>query len=253
MKLNAKQIFILVFICTFFQACTFSNNSLETMAQSNSVTQIEEYKDEILKSLVSYKNKLDLKNPKAFNKDIKEDILNEISTKQDYINIIQDGIKLETYDDYFYYAFSEKGINNRNDLLILGLYKLIFKAYAMERSHQFIVFSYDRDELQELHKYLQVIRWKVKTARNINGEYLFNTWQNNWQIELERKYKGDYNIINDLEYIKLERESVYDYSNFSFEILLSKMIVDVEYTLKKMNVEPLELGFSTLKNFIFVL
>ena len=89
--------------------------------------------------------------------------------------------------------------------------------------------------------------------KNTKGEYLFNTWQNNWQIEVKKKYKGDYNIINDLEYIKLEKESIYDYSNFSFEIVLSKIIVNVEYTLKKINVEPFEMGFGALRNFIFVL
>jgi hypothetical protein len=253
MKLISIQILFLIFISIFFQACAFNKSSLKSLAQSNSASQIEEYKVEILESLINYKNKLDLRNPSAFNKDIKDDIINEISINEDYIHIIQDGVKLETYEDYFYYAFSEKIINNRNDLLILGMYKLIFKAYAMERNHQFVSFSYNKEEMQNLHKYLQVIRWKIKTAKNEKGQYLFNTWQNNWQIELEKKYVGDYNIINNLEYIKSEKETVYDYSNFSFEIVLSEIIVNVEHTLKKINVEPFEMGFSTLKSFIFVI
>jgi hypothetical protein len=253
MNLKISQIFFLIFLTILFQACASSKSSLKSLAQTNSASQIEEYKVEILESLINYKNKLDLRNPSAFNKDIKDDIINEISTNQDYIHIIQDGVKLETYEDYFYYAFSEKGMNNRNDLLILGMYKLIYKAYAMDREHQFFSFSYNKEEMQNLHKYLQVIRWKIKTAKNEKGQYLFNTWQNNWQIELEKKYIGDYNIINDLEYIKLEKESVYDYSNFSFEIVLSKIIIDVEHTLKKINVEPFEVGLSTLKSFIFII
>ena len=131
MKLKTSQILFFIFVSIFFQACAFKKSSLKSLAQSNSASQIEEYKAEILESLINYKNKLDLRNPSAFNKDIKEDIINEISINQDYIHIIQDGVKLETYEDYFYYAFSEKNINNRNDLLILGMYKLIFKAYAM--------------------------------------------------------------------------------------------------------------------------
>lgn len=252
MNLKASQIFVLIFLSLFFQACA-SKANFKSLAQTNSAAQIEEYKVEILESLINYKNKLDLRNPSAFNRDIRDDIINEISTDQDYIHIIQDGVKLETYEDYFYYAFSEKNINNRNDLLILGMYKLIYKAYAMDREHQFFSFSYNKEEMQNLHKYLQVIRWKIKTAKNEKGQYLFNTWQNNWQIELEKKYIGDYNIINDLEYIKLEKESVYDYSNFSFEIVLSKIIIDVEHTLKKINVEPFEIGLSTLKSFIFII
>jgi hypothetical protein len=253
MNLKVSQIFFLIFLTILFQACASSKGSLKSLVQTNSASQIEEYKAEILESLINYKNKLDLRNPSAFNKNIKDDIINEISKGQDYIHIIQDGVKLETYEDYFYYAFSDKNINNRNDLLILGMYKLIFKAYAMDREHQFVSFSYNKNEMQNLHKYLQVIRWKIKTAKNEKGQYLFNTWQNNWQIELEKKYIGDYNIINDLEYIKLEKESVYDYSNFSFEIVLSKIIIDVEHTLKKINVEPFEMGFSTLKSFIFII
>ncbi|MDZ7820238.1 MAG: hypothetical protein U5K55_17290 [Aliarcobacter sp.] len=253
MKLKTSQIIFLVFIGIFFQACAFNKSSLKNIAQTSSASQIEEYKVEILESLIKYKNKLDLRNPSAFNINLKEEIINQIKTNQDYIYLTQDGKKLESYEDYFYYAFLDKNLNNRNDLLIIGLYKLIYKAYAMEREHQFVAFSYDKNEMQNLHKYLQIIRWKIKTAKNTKGEYLFNTWQNNWQIELEKKYKGDYNIINDLEYIKLEKESIYDYSNFSFEIVLSKIIVNVEYTLKKINVEPFEMGFGALRNFIFVL
>ena len=253
MKLKTMQSVFLVLLVVFLQGCAFNTSSLKSVIQTNSASQIEEYKVEILKSLINYKNKLDLRNPSAFNKDIKDHILHQITSNQNYIHIIQDGKRLETYDDYFYYAFLDKEVNNRNDFLIIGLYKLIFKAYAMEREHQFVSFSYDKEEMQKLHKYLQIIRWKIKTARDDKGQYLFNTWQNNWQIELEKKYEGDYNIINDLEYIRLEKESVYDYSNFSFEIVLSKIIVNVEHTLKKINVEPFEMGFSTIKSFIFVL
>ena len=72
-------------------------------------------------------------------------------------------------------------------------------------------------------------------------------------IELAKKYSGDYNIINNLEYIKSNKESVYDHSNFSFEIILSKMIIDVEHTLRKINVEPYEMSISALTGFVFIL
>jgi hypothetical protein len=253
MKTKKTQIIFLIFLSIFFQACSFNKATIKSIAQTNSATQIEEYKVEILKSLIVYKNKLDLRNPSGYNREIKSNIISEISANQDYIHLIQNGEKLDTYVDYFYYAFSEQNINSRNDLLILGLYKLIYKAFSMEREHQFVAFAYDKIEMKKLYEYLQVLRWKIKTAKNAKGEYLFNTWQNNWQLELSKKYNGDYNIINDLEYIRLGKESVYDYSNFSFEIVLSNIIVNVEHSLKKINIEPFEMGFATIKNFIFVL
>lgn len=253
MKAKKTQIIFLIFLSIFFQACAFNNTTMKSIAQTNSATQIEEYKIEILKSLIKYKKKLDLRNPSAYNKEIESNIISEISENQNYIYLIQNGKKLDSSDDYFYYAFSELDVNNRNDLLILGLYKLIYKAFSMEQEHHFVAFAYDKNEMKKLYEYLQVLRWKIKTAKNAEGKYLFNTWQNNWQLELSKKYKGDYNIINDLEYIRLEKESVYDYSNFSFELVLSKILVNVEHSLRKINVEPFEMGFATLKNFIFVL
>jgi len=107
--------------------------------------------------------------------------------------------------------------------------------------------------MQRLYEYLQVIRWKIRTNKDKKGDYLFNTWQNNWQIELEKKYINDYNIINNLEYIKSKKESIYEHSNFSFEIVLSKIITNVEHSLRKINVEPYEMGFSAIKSFVFII
>lgn len=109
--------------------------------------------------------------------------------------------------------------------------------------------EYSKYDLQKWYEYLQVVRWKSRVDKNDKGEYLFNTWQ----IELAKKYNGDYDIINNLEYIKSNKESVYDHSNFSFEIILSKMIIDVEHTLRKINVEPYEMSISALTGFVFIL
>ena len=247
------QILLLIILPLFFQACSINKTSIKSIAQTNSASEIEIYKNDILKSLIVYKEKLDLRNPNAYNKNIKNEIINEIKQKQDYINIIHNGKKLENYKEYFYYAFSNENINNRNDLLIIGIYKLVFKAFSMEKEHQFAAAQHNQYEMTKLYEYLQVVRWKIRTNRDNKGNYLFNTWQSNWQLELEKKFAGDYNIINNLEYIKSKKESVYDYSNFSFEIVLSKIITNVEYSLRKINVEPYEMGFSALRSFVFVL
>ena len=48
----------------------------------------------------------------------------------------------------------------------------------------------------------------------------FKTWQNNWQRELAKRYDGDFNIINDLTYIKENKKSVFD--SLNVEHLLQK-------------------------------
>ena len=123
----------------------------------------------------------------------------------------------------------------------------------MDKNHQFTAVQYNKQEMLVLYEYLQVVRWKIKTAKDNKSEYLFKTWQNNWQLELAKRYDGDFNIINDLTYIKENKESVFDSSNFSFEIVLSRIIANVEHTLRKINVEPYEMGVSALKGFIFIL
>lgn len=253
MGIKKFRIIFLISLSILFQACTFDKTNIKSVAQTNSANQIENYKNEILKSLINYKKKLDLRNPNAYNKEIQSSINHQIILNQNYINLIQNGKKLETYNEYFYYAFSKEKINNRNDLLIIGLYKLVFKAFSMDKDHQFSAVQYSQYDMLKLYEYLQVVRWKIRTAKDENGEYLFNTWQNNWQLELAKRYKGDYNIINNLAYISQNKESIYDHSNFTFEIVLSKILTNVEHSLKKINIEPYEMGVSALKSFIFII
>ena len=246
--------FIFLLILLFFiQACSLNQNNIKSIAQTNSATQIEEFKTEVLKNLILYKNKLDSRNPNAFNKNLKNNIIRQIKNNQNSITLIQDGKHLRAPNEYFYYAFSPKPVNNRNDLLILGLYKSIFNAFQMDKKHQFSAIQYNTYEMINLYEYLQVIRWKIRTAKDEKGNFLFNTWQNNWQLELAKKYQGDYNIINDLTYIKSNTETIYDPSNFSYEIVLSKIISNVEYSLRKINVEPYEMTVTALKSFVFIL
>jgi hypothetical protein len=249
-----KQLRVLLFIVLIFsfQACV-STSSIKSIAQTNSASQIEEYKSEVLKLLLKYKEKLDLRNPYSYNKDLASNINHQIRSKQDYINIIQDGKKLKTSEEYLYYAFSENEIRNRNDFLILGMYKLIYEAFAYSNNHTFAATQYDKSSMIKLYETLQVIRWKVRTNKDKNNQYLFKTWQNNWQLELENSDLNDLNIIKQLKYIKNNQESIFDHSNFSFEILISSMLVNIEHILRKINIEPYEMGISAIKSFVFIL
>ncbi|GGD33044.1 hypothetical protein GCM10012288_03730 [Malaciobacter pacificus] len=249
-----KQLRVLLFIVLIFsfQACV-STSSIKSIAQTNSASQIEEYKSEVLKLLLKYKEKLDLRNPYSCNKDLASNINHQIRSKQDYINIIENDKKLKTYEEYLHYAFSENEIRNRNDFLILGMYKLIYQAFAYQKNHTFAASQYDKKSMIKLYETLQVIRWKVRTNKDKNNQYLFKTWQNNWQLELENSDLNDLNIIKQLKYIKNNQESIFDHSNFSFEILISSMLVNIEHILRKINIEPYEMGISAIKSFVFIL
>ena len=251
--MKLKNFFLIIFIIVFFQACSVNQQTIKSVAQTNSASEIIIYKNEILNLLSQYKNKLDKRNPYSYNKDLSKKIYSQINKNQDLISIVQNGKKLENYDEYLYYAFSKESVKNRNDFLILGLYKLIYKAYILDQDHQFTAMGYNKIDMQKLHKYLQVIRWKVRHSKDLNGNYLFVTWQNNWQLELKNRELKDLNIIKDLRYIKSKEESLFSHSNFSFEVIISDMIVNLEHTLKKVNVEPLNMSISAIRSFVFII
>lgn len=251
-KTGIKVCLLTLFIF-LFQGCSVNQTTLSSAIQTNSASLVAGYRNEILKDLTEYKKKLDLRNPYAYNEKLSKNIYKQITSKQDYINIIQDGYKLETANEYLYYAFTQNDIENRNDFLIIGLYKLIYKAFGLENKHQFIASQYNQKYMQELYTYLQVIRWKVRTNKDFNGEYLFKTWQNNWQIELMNKKTNDLNSIKELTYIKSGKENIYDHSNFSFEVLMERMLLNVKYSLRQINVEPYELSISALRSFAFII
>jgi len=247
-----KIVFLMVFIL-LFQACSINQDTIKSIAQSNSASEIAQYKNEVLKYLISYKKKLDIRNPNSYNKALSKNINLQISQNQNYIPVIQNHKKLENYNEYLHYAFSKEDIKNRNDFLIIGLYKMIYSVYRLEKSHQFVAMQYNKASMLKLYEYMQVIRWKIRTAKDLKGNYLFLTWQNNWQLELMKKDRSDLNIIKDLKYIKSNKETLFSPSNFSFEVLLSKMIVNIEYSLKKINVEPYEMSLSAIKSFVFII
>lgn len=96
MKFKKVQIFFLISLSILLQSCTMPTENIESIAQTNSASQIEEYKKEILESLIEYKKRLDLRNPNTYNKQIDA-------------------------------SLEHQNIKKRNDFLIIGLYKLILK------------------------------------------------------------------------------------------------------------------------------
>lgn len=251
-----KYIFLMILFLSLLTGCAKPKEKIQEFLETDSATQVREDYKSILENLVLFKVKLDKRNPNEYDKKLSNQIFQEIRTNQNNIRIKINNTFLIKYDEYFKFAFDNNPhIKNRNDFLILGMYKLTYEAYDLDKGHQLTALTYDNEKLQKLYYYLRALKWRIKTAKNDNKEYLFLTWQKNWQIELERKINaGDlpsWEMIESLKYIKEKKESIFEPSNFSFEILLSKMIFDVKHTLKNIGEEPIDISIEALKGLVF--
>lgn len=244
---------MMFWLCLFIQGCSVNQSDLKKIVQTSSASEIDKFKDAVIKDLKTYKTKLDLRNPYSYDPSLKDKIIQDIDNNTDTIDLYQNNKKLTNENEYLHYAFSPTPVNYRNDLLILGLYKVIYKAYDLGTSHKFTAIEYNSTYMQELYKYLQVIRWKIRTNKDEQGQYMFLTWQNNWQVELMKKRPQDLNAIYDLSYIKNHRETIFDHSNFSFEVLITKMLMNVKYSMEETNIEPIDMSVSALKTFVFMI
>ena len=249
-----KKFLFLISVSLLFLSCSSNNQNVKSAFQTNSASIIDKDVKLLLLKLKELKIKLDKRNPQNYNKSNKKRILKLLEEADGTYVLKHQNKILKSYKDYLELAFSKEKIINRNDYLILGIYYGIHEAYSLDKNHKFAAFEHKKDLLQKLQKNLQILKWKIKFDRNISNEYLFLTWQKNWQIELEtiQKNKGNYTIfdINNLKYIKEKKESIFEPSNFSFEVLLSSMIEDVQNSLKALGDEPNELTLKALLFFI---
>jgi hypothetical protein len=199
---------------------------------------------------------LDKRNPNAYNRTISNSIYTNIGNLTNGVSLKFNHVPLNTYKDYLQIAFSKLNIQNRNDFLILGLYKEMYSAYDVKEGHQVTALSYDKKKLENLYQNLQIIKWKISNDKDANGEYLFLTWQNNWQIELERALKQNkiktYEDIMNLHSIKDGHETLFSQSNTSFEVVLTSMISRVKRSLETVGGEPIDVGIEALTIFIFL-
>ncbi len=249
-----KNLLIIGSLILLFSGCLPKQDDVKNALQSNSATIIKNDYQNIQKHLITFKQKLDKRNPKAYSKNLSNRIYRLINELEDDFLLEYNNQRLENYKDYLQIAFSKDEIISRNDYLILGLYYLIHDSYEINKGHRVIALAYDKEKLLKLHKNLQILKWKIKVDRDIKGNYLFLTWQNNWQIELEKRLKKDENLsykkMSELKFIKENKETVLDSSNFSFEILLSHMIYNVENSLRALGEEPKELTVKAM--FLFL-
>ncbi|MEA3289949.1 MAG: hypothetical protein U9Q04_07210, partial [Campylobacterota bacterium] len=103
---------------------------------------------------------------------------------------------------------------------------------------------------------MQILQWKIKHNKDSNNQYLFLTWQKNWQVELAKKInKKDFNfeMIKELHHIKTNKENLLDGSNSSFEILTSLMILYLHDSLKLLGAEPNKLSVDAIVGMVFMI
>lgn len=232
---NLLQIFLVGGLLLLFSGCLPKQEDVKNIFQTDSATIIKNDYNSIREKILSFKEKLDIRNPNSYSKKRVNKINSLIKNSNKNYLISYHNMILENYKDYLQLAFSKTNISNRNDYLVLGLYYLVYELYEVEKGHRLAGFMYDSSKLQKLYKNIQILNWKIKNDRDLKQNYLFLTWQNNWQVELEKK------------------ETIFDSSNFNFEILLIQINDRVKNSLKTMGEEPKDLSISTLKSmFLFL-
>ena len=250
-----KNILLVIFVVSLFSSCVaVKQERLGEVFQSNSAVEIKKDYKAISKFILQFKEKLDKRNPNAFDENLSNEIYTQIDNLQNNISLQYNGKDITSYKGYLQIAFSKDDIKNRNDYLIIGLYKLLYDSYDVEDSYKLTAFSYDKEKLQRLYSNLQILSWKIKVDKDLSDNYLFLTWQNNWQIELEKRLKNGEELSHDelqkLKFIQENKESMLDPSNFSFEVLLTQMIDSAENSLRALGEEPKELTVKAM--FLFL-
>jgi len=255
MVANIVKLGFITILLLFFSACASSQKAVKEVIQTNATSIIESDYEKIRKQIIEFKTKLDKRNPKSYDKNLSDRIYSLLKSSNGDFLLKYNNIVLDNYRDYLQLAFSKNEVPIRNDYLVLGLYYLVNNAYEVNNDYKITALQFDVKKLQDLYKNLQLIKWKIKVDRDMNGDYLFLTWQNNWQIEMEQKYKDKpytYEDIQNLEFIKNKRETIYSHSNFSFEVILTQMLDYTANSIRVLGEEPKELGLSALKMFIFI-
>ncbi|KFL33598.1 MULTISPECIES: hypothetical protein [unclassified Sulfurospirillum] len=226
--------------------------------QSHGATSLQYDFKKSVDNLILYKEKLDLRNPNSFSKESQKYIFTEMQNAKNTIRMQYNGAYLTTYDDYLRLAFDKNStIPERNDFLILGIYKLLWESYKIGEGHQITTLSYDEERFKKLYYYLEVIKWKIKTGKDDKGRYLFLTWQNNWQVEFQNKLlmgqTPSWEMLENLPSIKSRKESIQDPSNFNFEILLSQIIFHVKNSARLIGKEPVDVGIDAMISVVLFL
>ncbi len=248
---------LLLLSLLLFTGCAGSKINISDMLQTENAKHIKNHYKDITKLLLEYKTKIDKRNPKNYDRSL-DPLLRENIKKSNNItlNSKYHG-RFTRYTDYLNYALSKEGsVINRNDYLIVGMYKMFFDAYKMKSTHKITALDYDVETFQKIYKNMQVLNWRIKHNKDIYNNYIFLTWQNNWQVELMKKLNVDptYKFnIEDIDHLKTGKESLLDPSNSSFEIIVFNILIHLNQSIRLLGAEPEELALESILTFTFLL
>lgn len=252
-----KLITILLIALLFTTGCSQKQSTMNKIFQTSSATNIKNDYSYLINKLLILQDKLNKRNPKAFNPDNQKKIKALLKSHSNNFYLQYMNRTVQSYNDYLQIAFSKDEIKYRNDFLIMGLYYAIFNAFEIDEGHRISAMMYDSDTIENLYKNLQIVKWKIKANKDLNQNYLFLTWQNNWQIQLEQTLKrnkqSELKNLTNLEYIRNKKETLLSSSNMSFEVLFTQMIDKTGQSLEEMGVQPEDLTVDVIKTmFIFL-
>ena len=246
------KILIILGILYIFLGCSSKNDAsfVHSVFQTDGATKVRQHINILQDSLIRYYIKLNKRNPSNTSKNNSTEIIQEIKNRTNIIRLHLAGSKkIVNYKDYLNIAFSEKYVKNRNDYLILGIYKMFYEAYTLTRTHTITTVQYDVKKVQEANKMMQIIQYKIQKNKDRNGNYLFITWQRPWQLESLKK-------INKHKKLNLEmytQEQLLYHSNMTFQVLTQRMIFTLQETLHYLGVEGTDLSAQTIKSFLLFL
>jgi hypothetical protein len=232
-----------------------SSDFIKDTFQTHGAEMIRYYEKDLKELLIEFIIKLQKRNPAIFDESITKATIEDIKKSTSSIKLMKED-NFAPYIDYFDIAFAKKSVKNRGNYLVIGLYRMLSEAYDMGNSYKVTALSYNTKKLENLYRMLQVLAWKIRTKRDENGAYLFLTWQNNWQIELEKRIKEGkevtWKLLESLEYIKNKRETLLSKCNTSFAMIYAKMIYIIKKSVEIRGGEPTTLSINTLKTLVFL-
>jgi hypothetical protein len=240
--------------------CSSSKESpsfVKSMFQTNGASMVRENISTLTKSLLQYSSKLNKRNPNNYSKYYNQSIQNDINNKTN--NTILPLLSEKTnanYSDYLNIAFEKEYIKDRNDYLILGIYKLLYSTYEIEGKYKLTTMQYDLNKLQKANEVMQVVQYKIKTAKDAEGNFLYLTWQRKWQVNLLKKInKKDEAPEEMLKELLINNEDdekqLMNSSNMSFQVITSNMIFTIQESIVSLGCEATNLSTGAIKSVLF--
>lgn len=241
---------IFIFSLLVFSTNGCSQKDVHAVFQTNGASIVREHTSVLQRQLLKYYEKLNQRNPKYTTKIESIPVLYDIKNRKNNATLpILHKRENASYKDYLNIAFNRSDVKNRNDYLIAGIYKMFYWAYEIDRSHTVTTMQYDAKKIQEANKMMQIIQYRVQHEKDKKGNYLFLTWQHNWQVEVLESIYGNKKVdVN-----QYEKERLVQCSNVDFRVISEIMIFTLQESLRYLGEEGKNLGTGVLSSvFMFL-